>query len=206
MRWPIVLTVFLAVAGCVGVPRAPLNVARYDFGPPVKATESTMQVPLREVEVIVPSWLDTPQLQYRLLFADATQRRSYAESRWVAPPGELLEALLRRQLMADGSAPANGGCMLRVDLDELLQVFHTPQRSEGLIELQVSLVAPRGGAVVARNKFAVAKPAATADARGGVDAVAAAATAVAQRLQDWLNGLDRSGAAGMSVAKFCGGS
>ena len=93
----------------------------------------------------MPSWLDTPQLQYRLLFADATRRRSYAESRWVAPPGELLEAALRRQLMGDGNAPANGGCMLRVDLDELLQVFHTPQRSDGLIELQVSLVAPRGG-------------------------------------------------------------
>jgi hypothetical protein len=60
--------------------------------------------------------------------------------------------------------------------------------------------------VVARNKFAVAKPAATADARGGVDAVSAAARSIAQRLQDWLNGLDRRGAGRLDVAKVCAGS
>lgn len=206
MRWPIVLTALFALTGCVGLPRATVDIARYDFGPLAKPASAATPLPLRDVEVIVPSWLDTPQLQYRLLFADATRRRSYAESRWVAPPGELLEAALRRQLMDDGNAPANGGCMLRIDLDELLQVFHTPQRSVGLIELQVSLVAPRGGSVLARNKFAVAMPAATADARGGVDAVSAAATGVAQRLRDWLNALDRRGAAGLNIAKVCAGT
>jgi ABC-type uncharacterized transport system auxiliary subunit len=206
MRWFIVLSTIVALAGCVGARRGSLEIAHYDFGPPASPVVSTTQLPLHDVEVVVPSWLDTPQLQYRLMFADATQRRSYAESRWVAPPGELLEALLRRQLMDDGHAPANGGCRLRVDLDELLQIFHTPQRSEGLIELQVSLVTSRGAAVVARNKFAVAKPAATADARGGVDAVSAAARSIAQRLQDWLNGLDRRGAGRLDVAKVCAGS
>jgi len=214
MRWSIALSVVLALAGCIGAPRASLDIARYDFGPPAKPASSAMQLPmylpmylqLRDVEVVAPSWLDTPQLQYRLLFADATRRRSYAESRWVAPPGELLEAALRRHLVGNGDAAANSGCILRVDVDELIQLFQTPQRSEGLIEVQVALVAPRGDSVLARNKFTVTKPAPTADASGGVSAVSAAAMAIAQHLQDWLAGLDRKGAAGSNIAKICNGA
>ena len=55
-------------------------------------------MPLAGVDVQSASWLAGSDMQYRLAFAEPLQRRSYVESRWVAPPGELLEGVLAEHL------------------------------------------------------------------------------------------------------------
>jgi cholesterol transport system auxiliary component len=66
---------------------------------------------------------------YRLAYAEPLRRRSYAESRWAAPPAELLQAFLERRFVfpeADASGP---GCRLQLVLDEFEQRFDDPQQS-----------------------------------------------------------------------------
>jgi cholesterol transport system auxiliary component len=92
-----------------------------------------------------------------------------------------------------------------VDLDELVQLFHTPERSEGLVEVRASLLSQQG-APLARRNFAVTVPAQTADAAGGVGSIAAAVGRIAEQLRNWLNSLDRDAAAGLNIAKDCRGA
>jgi cholesterol transport system auxiliary component len=63
-------------------------------------------------------------MHYRLAYAEPLRRQSYRESRWAAPPAELLESVLKRRHAA---AEANGpGCRLHLVLDEFEQRFDAP--------------------------------------------------------------------------------
>lgn len=196
----------LALAGCVGGPRSAQDVARYDFGPQPVPSADWGRVAVRTVEVKAPSWLDTPALQYRLLFADAARRQSYGGSRWTASPAELVEASLRRQILSRQDPVAKGGCSLRIGLDELVHAFASPQRSEGVIDLQASLIAPGGSRVLARRRFTAAVPAPSTDARGGVTAISQATAHATEDLRQWLLRLDHGGAAGLNIAELCSGA
>jgi len=196
----------LALAGCLSGPRSSQDIARYDFGPQPMPSADWGRVPVRHVEVKAPSWLDTPALQYRLLFADVAQRYSYGSSRWSAPPAELVEASLRRQILSRQDPAVKGGCSLRVALDEMVHAFSGPQRSEGVVDLQASLAAPGGNRVLARKRFTAATPAPTADARGGVEAMSRATTHAIDDMRQWLLSLDRGGAAELNIAELCSGA
>jgi cholesterol transport system auxiliary component len=67
----------------------------------------------------------------------------------------------------------------------------------------VQLVAPSGGEILARRSFSLSRPAASADAGGGVTALAGAVEALSTELHDWLGGLDRAGASGLNIAQRC---
>ena len=205
MRWLIVLPT-LALAGCLGASRPAPDVAQFDFGPTASVPAMTPVFPLRSVDVAAPSWLDSPALQYRLAYAEPARRQSYAESRWVAPPGELLEVALRRAIVSSETSTVTGGCRLLIDLDELAQVFRTPRDSDGVIEVRASLLAARTDTLLARRGFSVSRPAATADARGGVAAITAAVEALAAGVRDWLGALDRERAPGLNIAQTCRGA
>ncbi|MGB0129082.1 MAG: hypothetical protein WBP72_15685, partial [Rhodocyclaceae bacterium] len=144
LSWIVLLLACLALASCLGAPRSANETARYDFGPQPVPSSDWGHIPVRHVDVKAPSWLDTPALQYRLLFADAARRQSYGGSRWTAPPAELVEASLRRQVIVRQDAGAKSGCSLRIALDEMVHAFAGPQRSEGIVDLQASLAAPGG--------------------------------------------------------------
>lgn len=206
VRRAAVLIASLALAACVGGPRTAQDLARYDFGPQPVPSADWGGVPVRQVDVKAPSWLDTPALQYRLLFADAARRQSYGSSRWTASPAELVEASLRRQILSRQDPAAKGGCNLRIALDELVHAFPSPQRSEGVIDLQASLVAPGGSRVLARQRFTAAVAAPSADARGGVAAMSQATAHAVEDLRQWLRSLDRGGAAGLNIAELCSGA
>lgn len=195
----------LALAGCLALsPRAP-DVARFDFGAPSSAPAATPAFPLRSVDVDAPTWLDSTALQYRLAYAEPSRRQGYAASRWVAPPAELLEVALRRAIVSGDAPDLTGGCRLLIDLDEFIQVFRTPQESDGVIEVRASLLAPRTDTLLARKRFSVVRPAQSADAQGGVAAITAAAEALVTDLQDWLRTLDRGQAPGLNIAQTCRG-
>lgn len=139
-------------------------------------------------------------MQYRLLYAANQRRQNYAESRWVAPPAELVGHALRKRML---SGEAGGACRLRVDLDEFAQLFDSASASRVVLEARVQLVAPSGGDILARRSFSLTRPAASADAGGGVAALTAAVEGLSAELHDWLGGLDRAGAPGLNITQRC---
>lgn len=145
---------------------------------------------LRLAEIQAPAWLNTPAMQYRLAYAEPERRYSFAESRWVAPPAELLEQVLRRQEVVRRSRYEAEGCQLHLALDEFVQTFDAPGSSRALIEIRATLLAPRGVRLVAQRTFSQA-PAAGGDAKSGVAGFVVAARGLGAELNGWLNGLQR---------------
>lgn len=193
MRLFLLLAV-VALAACGGGIR-PAPSAQYDLGT-ASVVWQPQRPPLRGIAVAAPSWLGGRDIHYRLLYADPLRRQAYAEGRWAAPPAELIERALSRQARGAGT-----GCTLRLELDELAQVFDAPQASRTLLEVRASLVAPERAALLARKAFALAAPAPSADARGGVAAAAAAVQALGGELGAWLEHLVRENPA---LAQRCG--
>lgn len=163
----------LLTTGCLGNLR-PAAQAEYDCGPlPVVATAA---VPVR-IGVTAPSWLAGTAMHYRLLHDAPAQRHAYAESRWAAPPAELLRLHLQRRL-AGADIPA--GCRFRLELVELEQVFTAPAASH------VRLVARARLAPAVQLGIDIEEAAPTPDARGGVAATGRVVERLATRLADWL--------------------
>lgn len=185
------LGLLILVAGLLGAcggGGAVKEPARYDIGAP-RTVAVPLRLPLASVEIEAASWLASMAMQYRLRYAEPLRRQAYGESRWVAPPGELLGAFIERHL---ASAPTAGGCRLRLALDEFEQAFDSPVSSQMVVELRASLSPPRGGDILARRGFRAARPASGADARSGVAAAQEAAQALAGDLAAWTEELART--------------
>jgi cholesterol transport system auxiliary component len=176
MRWLIPI-VALLLSACMGSPVHQAE-ARFDFGPPAAA--SIAETGVAGVDVATPTWLGGSAMQYRLLYADAARRLDYAESRWAAPPGELLKHALEQTLTTAGV----GRCRLLVDLAEFVQVFDSPESSRFVLEGHASLLGTQD--VLASRSFKLAPAAPTADARGGVAAASTAGKALGDELAAWV--------------------
>lgn len=177
------LTALLAACGAV-IPRAQAP-GLHDFGT-LPAAPGVRHAP-GEVEVSAPAWLENPAMTYRLDYDSPTRRHRYAESRWAAAPGELLQTRLSDLLSVQGHGR---GCRLVVELSEFIQVFDTPSSSSALISGVATLVAASGRDIVDRMRFSIREPATGADAQGGAQAFSRASSALAGRLAGWM---DREG-------------
>jgi len=162
--------------------------------------------PLILDQVQASSALDSNALLYRLAYVDAQQLRPYAHARWSMSPPQLVRQRLREQLgqarallepgavfsPAKGAAPdaATGVTppTLRLELEEFSQLFESPNRSVGLLRLRATLTqaSPTGDALLAQRSIVVQRPAPSADAAGGVQALRLATDAAAQELAQWL--------------------
>lgn len=175
----------LALAGCGG-PTMSVDVARYDLGAggpgPVTA------LPLASVEVQAASWLAGPEMHYRLAYAEPLRRLAYQESRWAAPPAELVSTLLARRL----GGGHGSGCRIYATLDEFEQRFDDARASRVALELRATLASARGGDALAQRVFRIDRPAASPDARGGAAAARDAALALADELAAWSGDLARN--------------
>ena len=194
------LLVALLLVGCGSGSKSISSVAYYDLGAVQPAPNNRIVASLRSIDVFAVSWLDSSAMQYRLLYAANQRRQNYADSRWVAPPAELLGHALRKRML---SGETGGACRLRVDLDEFAQVFDSAKASHVLLEARVQVVAPSGGDILARHSFNLSRPADSADASGGVAALTGAVEAFSTELHDWLGGLDRAAASGLNIAQRC---
>jgi cholesterol transport system auxiliary component len=190
MRKLAIVIAALTLTACAN--NTPHSPAEYDFGPGAATREESprLQRAITVATVTAPAWIASPALVYRLAYRDASQPRSYVESRWVAPPAELFTAQLRQQLVAttrDGVvAPADGvrtAVTLRVELLEFSQVFDAPDRSHALVRVRAMLV--ENGRLVAQTTFSTDQPATSADAAGGARALALAADSAIDRLIGW---------------------
>ena len=150
----------------------------------------------------------TSAVLYRLAYAGTQQLRPYSLARWSQPPAQLVQQRLREALgqrrailPADEGAAldrtrAPGGrlpALLRVELEEFSQLFSSPTQSTGTLRLRATLVdvTAAGDVLLGQRVFTVQPPALTADAEGGVAALAEASTQVANALALWVEQLGR---------------
>lgn len=178
MRWLIGITAIALSACSVGLVQR--SEARFDFGP--QPATAAGEMGLAGVQVTTPSWLDSDAMQYRLLYADPARRLDYAQSRWVAPPAELLRMSLQNQLAASG----HGHCRLLVDVSEFVQVFDSPGSSHFRLDARATLLADQE--IVASRSFSEMPPAPTSDAAGGVAAASTAVRQLGSAVAAWLAG------------------
>jgi cholesterol transport system auxiliary component len=185
----------VALLSACGTP--PARTAVYDFGPgatqPVIANRMAPLAPLLLSDVEASSALDGTSVLYRLAYADAQQLRPYAQARWSMPPAQLLRQRLREQLglrrnvFTAGDAVAPGTLALRLELEEFSQLFAAAQSSSALLRVRATV--SRTGSppkTLAQTSFVLQRPAASADAGGGVQALAQASDALVQQLDAWL--------------------
>ncbi|MGJ3702766.1 ABC-type transport auxiliary lipoprotein family protein [Variovorax sp. AFSI2.2] len=197
----------LMIAGCGALPDKPVRATLYDFGPGAAAPATAAQPPaaalptLALAEIESNTRLDGTQILYRLGYADANELRPYGQSRWSLPPAQLLRQRLRDALAerrtvlgpeesatlarAEGKVPDT----LRISLDEFSHYFESAGSSVGLVRLRATLI--RGGSggdrVVGQRTFTVRRPAPSADAPGGVKALAAATDAAVADVVQWVD-------------------
>ena len=194
------------LAGCAG-PDRPVRATLYDFGPgamqPQAATRLAPLPAIALAEVEAGPTLDSSAILYRLGYADGHQLRPYAQARWTASPAQLVRQRLREQLslqravlnVGEGAALARTGgtapLVLRLELEEFSQWFESPTQSSGVLRLRATAAENTAGGekLLAQRAFIVQRPATTADAQGGVRALAAATDAAAQELSQWLQQL-----------------
>jgi cholesterol transport system auxiliary component len=190
MRSVLALLLAFLLAGCGSQATRQADAAIYDFGDPA-GTWAAPGFPIAGIAVRANSWLDTPALRYRLDYADRLQRRAYADSRWAAPPAELLERALQRRIVFGQPDFAGRGCRLALTLDELEQRFASAQNSALVLDVRARLLPPQGFGQIAQRAFHLRQPAPTADARGGVAATQAAVQALADEMAQWLAAVAR---------------
>jgi cholesterol transport system auxiliary component len=193
----------LWLTGCA-TPDRPTRAALYDLGAgaavPQPAAQNSALAPIALPDVDASGSLEGTAMLYRLGYADANELRPYAHARWSAPPALLVRQRLRQQLgrdravldFAESAAMVRTGGVapriLRIDLEEFSQSFESQSQSSGLVRLRATLLdnTAAGEKLVAQRSFVVQRPAPTADAGGGVRALAAATDAAAEEVAQWL--------------------
>ena len=165
-----------ALASCAGSGRDQ-PIRSYDLG--VEAPRAQLPA-LRAVAVRAPVPFDGIEMYYRLAWRDGAEIASFANSRWAAPPPELM----RRQLLRALPASVNVPCTLDIELQDFSQRFSGPEASEARIELRASLATAEGR--VAARSFNVAEAGAGANAASGAGAFARAAERAIGELSGWI--------------------
>ena len=189
----------LLFSACTLSPQLSEPVAIYDFGlqqtnaNPIAKQSSTKTPSLLLTEVASSIWLDNHAIHYRLAYHNATQRYSYANSRWAATPAALLTRQIGNRLMMDTDykiVSANDGVhaeyALHSVLEDFSQVFYSADESHAIIHLHISLIERRTRSLRAQRQFMIQKTASTADAVGAVHAMIEASNQLNDEIVDWL--------------------
>ncbi|MGV3742758.1 MAG: ABC-type transport auxiliary lipoprotein family protein [Burkholderiaceae bacterium] len=187
----LVASILLLLAGCAINEPPPASQA-FDLGP--ARMEKTADMPklpaLSVAHVDAPSWLDSTRMFYRLGYSNAQQPRQYAGNRWITPPAQLFEQRLKSRLGQSGGMvlSASAGAMripvLQIEIDEFTQVFESPGQSAAHVTVRAAVIDNR--ILIAQQTFVKQVPAPTADAPGGVRALADASDAVIADMMKWL--------------------
>ena len=198
------LTLLSLLAGCSGFIDKPQRPVLFDMGPlppmSAQAARPDSRVPLVLPDIEAAGALDGTPVLYRLAYSDDHQLRAYAQSRWSAPPPQLVRQRLREQigrerpvLSLDESAALDrqdvpAVYLLRLELEEFAHVFDAPGRSRGVLRMRATLLSPRSGGeqLLGQRSIAVEGEAPTPDASGGVRALTAATDAAAADIAAWL--------------------
>lgn len=112
----------------------------------------------------------------------------YRDSRWIAPPAQLLSQRLRSTLSARGAVLEGADSVraptLRIDLSEFEQVFDGQAESHGAVTARATLT--QDGRVVGQRTFVARAPSSTPDAAGGARALAMASDDLVRQIAAWV--------------------
>lgn len=189
----------LLTACASALPDKPRRAAEFDLGLSASvapaAAEQAPLPPLALPALTAPPALESPAMLYRLAYKGETaQPRPYAQSRWSMPPADLLGQRLRAALAASrpvvGEDEGLAALELRVHLDEFSQIFDSAEQSQARIQLRATLIdlhaARPEQRLRAQRSFSAQRPAPSADAAGGAQAMQQAADALIAELIEWL--------------------
>jgi len=190
--WPLALLGALLGACSLG-PSTKEVPATYDLGAPQNPRgEQRIRASLLVQGITPAAWLDTPAVVYRLNYQDAARQQAYALTRWAAPPASLLTQRLRARLAAASEGGivsladnARADYALRIDLDDFSQVFDSPDASRAVVLARASLVDSGRRTLVAQKSFSIERAAPSANAQGGVRALAAAGDELIEAVAAW---------------------
>ncbi len=194
MKNAIIVLLALMLGACSLGPPQKDAPATYDLGalPVSAAGPPRIRASLLVHAVAAPSWLESYSIVYRLNYQDPARQLTYANSRWAAPAAALLTQRLRARLAAasDGGIlsvadSARADYALRIEIEDFSQVFDATDASRGVIVARASIVNMTRRTLHAQETFTVAKPAASADAEGGVRALAAASGELINAVVAW---------------------
>lgn len=197
MRVVVALLLAVLLTGCFtsGKRGSERGLAIHDLGlPPPQLVAAGQRQGALAIEVRAPLWMDSLGISYRLAYADASQLREYARSRWAGPPAQLIEQRLMQQLDLAPSGQARGKCVLRLELVEFSQVFASPAESAALLQGRAYWLDPARRAL-AEKPLLIRHAAGAADARGGVAALQASVDQLAHALLAWERDLVAGGQA-----------
>jgi cholesterol transport system auxiliary component len=194
MRQAVAILLVMMLAACSLGPEKKDAAATYDLGVASAGTagQPRIRASLLVHAVAAPGWLESNAIVYRLNYQDAARQLNYANSRWAAPAA----AMLTQQLRARLAAASDGGIVniadgaradyaLRVELEEFSQVFDTAQTSRAVIVARASIVSVARRTLYAQKTFTAEKPAASANAEGGVRALAGASSELVDGIVAW---------------------
>jgi cholesterol transport system auxiliary component len=192
------------LAGCSSIVDKPQRPNLFDMGPLPPLTQR-VERPGPAFALVVPEIeasgaLEGSSVLYRLAYTDDYQLRAYSQSRWSAPPPQLVRQRLRQQLgrerpvlnldeaaslVRDDARPRY---LLRMELEEFAHVFDSAERSRGVIRLRATLFrsTAAGEQLLDQRSIAVQGIAPTPDASGGVRALTEATDAAAADISQWL--------------------
>lgn len=208
-----VVAACVLLAACGALPDKPARATLYDFGggplprSAAAATASPTRLPpMLMSHIEANARLDGSQILYRLGYSDANELRPYSLARWSVPPTQLLEHRLRETLAqrrvvlggeegtniarVEGKAPNS----LRVTLEEFSQYFDSPTSSFGMVRVRATLMNTTGAGdrVLGQRTFSAQEQAPSADAAGGVKALAAASDTVVAQVVQWADQLQQA--------------
>lgn len=188
-----VMTAGLLLAGCASNPPASMDL--YDLGPvhsvrTQQVTGSTQLPAISVADIQAPAWMDSQMMFYRLDYANDLQPRPYSASKWTMPPAQLFEQRLKSVLARSGGVvvSASDGAInlpiLHLAADDFSQSFESAGQSSVHVAIRASLF--DGRVLRAQKMFIKRMPAASADAKGGAAALAAASDAIISEVGTWL--------------------
>jgi ABC-type uncharacterized transport system auxiliary subunit len=186
VRWLATILLSLCLSACftAGKRGGESPLAIYDFGPaPSSLLAASRKQPIA-LEVRAPLWFDSLGIDYRLAYVDAARLREYARARWAGPPAQMIQQRLSQQLGYVTAGQGQTRCLVRVEITEFTQVFATTESSRGVLQGRVLLL-DRSRRQVAELALNLEKPASSADARGGVEAMTLTVQQLAIDLFAW---------------------
>ncbi len=156
------------LAGCLGN-KTQLSLAIYDFGlAAAPVNEQLSEIPFLIEDVSASESINNNRIRYRLNYDNATRLYNYTESRWLAPPAELLTHRLR---VLTRTTPTPQSCTLKMQLATFDHVFDSPDASKGVVILLAELVDTKTRKLVLSQRIEESVAAPSQDAKGGVAAL-----------------------------------
>lgn len=167
---------------------------RYDLDaiPDPTGSQPPLNATIAIPPIAAPSWLRTTALLYRLRYEAPAYPRAYAQSAWIAPPGELLTQRLRESIAAANRGVTleqpddlSKGYRLEISLESFMQVFTSRDHSRCVVAFRATLLTGRDH-VLAQKTFHTERVAPRPDAAGGVEGLVAASDADFGQILTWL--------------------